>query len=545
MSNRLPIVKDVSPKPFSLLLLTGLTFFLPTVYKVMRDLSLASQSNSSRYSMSTKTSWAYLGLVLLGMGIGIGGTVAITNPQIWQHLTLTTPLTITPNQQSPASSPTPRQSVLMPAPSNFVVDVVKETGASVVRINAERKVKASVPEAFNEHFFRGFSGAPQTPNEQIQRGTGSGFIVSDKGQILTNAHVVAGAEEVSVTLKDGRTLPGKVLGSDPTTDVAVVKVEGENLPAVKLGDANALQVGEWTIAIGNPLGLDNTVTTGIVSATGRRSAEIGVADKRVEFIQTDAAINPGNSGGALINTTGQLVGINTAIISKTGSYNGYGFAIPSNIVRKVVADLREFGKVQRAFMGIEVLDLDEKLRKEAELEHMNGVFVTSVSPIGGAHDAGLQAGDVLIGLDKVPLRSKADFDEQMSYHRPGESVEITLERKGKTITKKIRLTNLNGDTEIQKNTSVRSSDLGCELESLTQYELDRLKTKHGVRIASVQAGTLGRMGLREGFVITHINKVPMKTPLEVIDALSQVRGQTVIEGFDQNGGRAVYSFYGF
>jgi S1-C subfamily serine protease len=263
------------------------------------------------------------------------------------------------------------------------------------------------------------------------------------------------------------------------------------------------------------------------------------------FIQTDAAINPGNSGGALINTAGQLVGINTAILSKTGSYNGYGFAIPSNIVRKVVADLREFGKVQRAFMGIDVVDLDEKLREEAELAHMNGVFVTSVSPVGGSHDAGIQAGDVLIGLDKVPLRTKADFDEQLSYHRPGESVEITLERKGKTLTKKIRLTNLNGDTEIQKNSSVRSSDLGCELEPLTKYELDRLKTNHGVRIASVQAGTLSRMGLREGFVITHINKAPVKTPLEVIDALSKVRGQTVIEGFDQNGGRAVYSFYGF
>jgi S1-C subfamily serine protease len=287
------------------------------------------------------------------------------------------------------------------------------------------------------------------------------------------------------------------------------------------------------------------VTAGIVSAKGRHLNLLNNMFPIEAFIQTDAAINPGNSGGALINTAGQLVGINTAILSKTGSYNGYGFAIPSNIVRKVVADLREFGKVQRAFMGIDVVDLDEKLREEAELAHMNGVFVTSVSPVGGSHDAGIQAGDVLIGLDKVPLRTKADFDEQLSYHRPGESVEITLERKGKTLTKKIRLTNLNGDTEIQKNSSVRSSDLGCELEPLTKYELDRLKTNHGVRIASVQAGTLSRMGLREGFVITHINKAPVKTPLEVIDALSKVRGQTVIEGFDQNGGRAVYSFYGF
>lgn len=435
MSNRLPIVKDVSPKPFSLLLLTGLTFFLPTVYKVMRDLSLASQSNSSRYSMSTKTSWAYLGLVLLGMGIGIGGTVAITNPQIWQHLTLTTPLTITPNQQSPASSPTPRQSVLMPAPSNFVVDVVKETGASVVRINAERKVKASVPEAFNEHFFRGFSGAPQTPNEQIQRGTGSGFIVSDKGQILTNAHVVAGAEEVSVTLKDGRTLPGKVLGSDPTTDVAVVKVEGENLPAVKLGDANALQVGEWTIAIGNPLGLDNTVTTGIVSATGRRSAEIGVADKRVEFIQTDAAINPGNSGGPLLNANGEVIGMNTAIIQNA---QGLGFAIPINKAQQIAEQIISKGKAEHPYMGIQMADVTPELKQQLQersgvvLKADQGVLIMRVVPDSPAALAGVRAGDVIEGINGTAISKSSQVQDLVEKTAVGTDLNLNLIRDGRS-----------------------------------------------------------------------------------------------------------------
>jgi len=395
--------------------------------------------------------------------------------------------------------------------------------------------------SFNDWFFGDFF----QQNPQTVLNSGSGVLISADGYLVTNHHVVHQAQKIEVVLANKQTYTAELVGQDPGSDLALLKIQGNALPFMAFANSTDLRVGEWVLAVGNPFNLTSTVTAGIVSAKGRNLNLLNNMFPIEAFIQTDAAINPGNSGGALINTAGLLVGINTAILSKTGSYNGYGFAIPSNIVRKVVADLREFGKVQRAFMGIDVVDLDEKLRKEAELEHMNGVFVTSVSPIGGAHDAGIQAGDVLIGLDKVPLRTKSDFDEQLSYHRPGESVEITLERKGKILTKKIRLTNLNGDTEIQKNSSVRSSDLGCELEPLTQYELDRLKTNHGVRIASVQAGTLSRMGLREGFVITHINKAPVKTPLEVIDALSKVRGQTVIEGFDQNGGRAVYSFYGF
>jgi S1-C subfamily serine protease len=383
--------------------------------------------------MSTKTSWAYLGLVLLGMGIGIGGTVAITNPQIWQHLTLTTPLTINPSQQSPASSPPPRQPALMPAPSNFVVDVVKETGASVVRINAERKVKAPVPEAFNDPFFRGFFGAPQTPNEQIQRGTGSGFIVSENGQILTNAHVVAGAEEVSVTLKDGRTLAGKVLGSDPTTDVAVVKVEGENLPAVKLGDANTLQVGEWTIAIGNPLGLDNTVTTGIVSATGRRSAEIGVADKRVEFIQTDAAINPGNSGGPLLNANGEVIGMNTAIIQNA---QGLGFAIPINKAQQIAEQIISKGKVEHPYLGIQMVDVTPELKRQLQersgvvLKADQGVLIMRVVPDSPAALAGVKAGDVIESINGTAISKSSQVQDLVEKTAVGADLNLNLIRDG-------------------------------------------------------------------------------------------------------------------
>ncbi|NBW32420.1 MAG: PDZ domain-containing protein [Cytophagia bacterium] len=395
--------------------------------------------------------------------------------------------------------------------------------------------------SFNDWFFGDFF----QQNPQTVLNSGSGVLLSADGYLVTNHHVVHQAQKIEVVLANKQTYTAELVGQDPGSDLALLKIQGNNLPFMAFANSSELRVGEWVLAVGNPFNLTSTVTAGIVSAKGRNLNLLNNMFPIEAFIQTDAAINPGNSGGALINTAGLLVGINTAILSKTGSYNGYGFAIPSNIVRKVVADLKEFGKVQRAFMGAEVEGLDERLRKEAGVDHLNGVFVTSVSPIGGAREAGLQAGDVLVGMDKVPLKSKADFDEQMSYRRPGETVEISLERNGKILIKKVRLTNLNGDTQIQKNQSVRSSELGCELEPLTQYELDRLKTTHGVRIASIQSGTLSRMGIREGFVITHINKAPVKTPSDLIEALSSVRGQTVIEGFDQNGGRAVYSFYGF
>jgi len=395
--------------------------------------------------------------------------------------------------------------------------------------------------SFNDWFFGDFF----QQNPQTVLNSGSGVLLSADGYLVTNHHVVQQAQKIEVVLANKKTYTAELVGDDPASDLALLKIDGSGLPFLPFANSSELRVGEWVLAVGNPFNLTSTVTAGIVSAKGRNLNLLNNMFPIEAFIQTDAAINPGNSGGALINTQGALVGINTAILSKTGSYNGYGFAIPANIVRKVVADLQEYGKVQRAFMGIEVADLDEKLRKDAGIDRLNGVVITSVSTVGGAKDAGLQAGDVMVGMDKMSIRTKADFDEQLSYHRPGESIEVHLERQGKPMTKKVRLTNLNGDTEIQKNQVVRSADLGCELEPLSQYELDRLKTPNGVRIASVQAGTLSRMGLREGFVITHINKKAIQTPWEVIDALAHVRGQTVIEGFDKNGGRAVYSFYGF
>ena len=385
----------------------------------MKDFSLRPpQQTSSKFSL------AYLGLVMVGMGIGAGGTFVLTNPQLLNRLAdnpAVAPL-ITPEVTSTQES---RQSFLMPRePSNFVVDVVQETGPAVVRINAAKTVKTQTPPALNDRFFG--SQMPVQPDERVERGTGSGFIVSDDGQIFTNAHVVAGADQVSVTLKDGRTFAGKVLGSDPLTDVAVVKIEADNLPVVQLGDSDQLQVGEWAIAIGNPLGLDNTVTTGILSATGRRSAEIGVPDKRVDFIQTDAAINPGNSGGPLLNAQGEVIGINTAIRADA---NGIGFAIPIDQAKALKNTLIAGEKVPHPYIGVQMINLTADLARQNNrnpnspfiVAEVDGILVMRVLPDTPAERAGIRRGDVIVAVDDRPITDGAKLQamvEKAGLNRP-------------------------------------------------------------------------------------------------------------------------------
>ena len=306
----------------------------------------------------------YLSLVLLGGGITLGGTYLFNSPQISARTSEAETLSGDRGDLGQVSPP------IATTPTNFVTEVVNRVGPAVVRINASRTVTTELPKIFNDPFFRRFFGSqvPNFPDKQIQRGTGSGFIISANGRILTNAHVVDGADKVTVTLKDGRTLEGKVLGADPVTDVAVVKIEADNLPTVTLGDSNRLQTGESAIAIGNPLGLDNTVTTGIVSATGRTSSQIGVPDKRVNFIQTDAAINPGNSGGPLLNTQGEVIGINTAIIQNA---QGLGFAIPINTAGQIADQLIARGKVEHPYLGIQMASLTSEVKQQ--LKHSKGL----------------------------------------------------------------------------------------------------------------------------------------------------------------------------
>ena len=402
----------------------------------MKDYQLNNNPRSNNGSISKKTI-AYVGFVLFGMGIGVGGTYALTNPQVLNRITENPIVNKVDSINQPAIA-------AMPAPSNFVVDVVKETGPAVVRINAQKTVKTQVPQQFNDPFFQRFFGsqAPHFPYTKVERGTGSGFILTENGQILTNAHVVDGADQVTVTLKDGRTLQGKVMGTDPTTDVAVVKIEADNLPVVKVGNSDRLQVWEWAIAIGNPLGLDNTVTTGIVSASGRSSSEVGISDKRVEFIQTDAAINPGNSGGPLLNSNGEVIGMNTAIIQNA---QGIGFAIPINKAQQIAQQLIATGKAEHAYLGIQMVEVTPELKQQlkeqggVDLKSDRGVVIMKVMPNSPADLAGIQSGDVIQSVNGQEIKTPSEVQAIVEKTSIGSELPLEVSRDDRPVKISIKV----------------------------------------------------------------------------------------------------------
>jgi serine protease Do len=331
--------------------------------------------------------------------------------------------------------------------ANFIASAAERVGPAVVRIDSARTVTTSArPGIFNDPFFREFfgeQGIPEQPSERVERGTGSGFILDANGTIVTNAHVVEGADEVTVTFKDGRELRGEVIGEDSLTDVAVVKVEASNLPVVSVGDSDALRPGEWAIAIGNPLGLDNTVTAGIISATGRTSAQIRVPDKRVQFIQTDAAINPGNSGGPLLNERGEVIGVNTAII---GNAQGLGFAIPINQARAIANELVTKGRVDHAYLGIQMRTLTPALKAEInadpsaniQLQADSGVVVLGIARSSPAAQAGLQLGDVIIAMNGREITDAEEVQRLVEETAVGDAIALTLNRRGQSVELSVR-----------------------------------------------------------------------------------------------------------
>ncbi|PZO59612.1 MAG: serine protease [Phormidesmis priestleyi] len=331
--------------------------------------------------------------------------------------------------------------------ANFIASAVERVGPAVVRIDSARTVTTtSRPGIFNDPFFRDFfgdMGVPEQPAQRVERGTGSGFILNGNGTILTNAHVVEGADTVTVTLKDGRELRGEVIGEDPLTDVAVIKVDANNLPTVIIGNSDALRPGEWAIAIGNPLGLDNTVTAGIISATGRTSAQIRVPDKRVQFIQTDAAINPGNSGGPLLNERGEVIGVNTAII---GNAQGLGFAIPINQARAIADQLVANGRVEHAYLGIQMRSLTPALRDEINadpsaglrLQADSGVVILGIARNAPAAQGGLRLGDVVVSMNGQPITDADTVQRVVESTAVGDAIAITVKRGGQTVELAVR-----------------------------------------------------------------------------------------------------------
>lgn len=368
---------------------------------------------------------------------------------------------------------------------------------------------------FYEFFGIPYGGGYGEPQTREQRAGGSGVIISEDGYIVTNNHVVEEATKLKVKLNDGRTFDAKLIGTDPTTDVALIKIEEKNLPTIPFGNSDNLRLGEWVLAIGSPFDLQSTITAGIVSAKAR---QLGVIpnELRVEsFIQTDAAVNPGNSGGALVNTRGELVGINTVIKSSTGSYIGYSFAVPETIVRKVVVDLKEYGVVQRALLGIRYRAIDdqfiEELGEELGIKKAGGLYVDEVVAGGAAEEAGLRKGDIITAIDGTKTNDASTMTEKMAQRRPNDKVTISYNRNG--IDKKVEVTLKNkvGKAEpVTVDTKDVAEALGGKFSEVSRATREKLEIRGGVQVTSVtRDGILARSGVKEGFVITYINDRPI------------------------------------
>ena len=374
--------------------------------------------------------------------------------------------------------------------------------------------------------------------------SGSGVIISADGYIVTNNHVIENATKIEVVLDDKRKYEAKLIGRDPETDLALLKIEEKSLPFAKYGNSDKMKVGEWVLACGNPFDLTSTITAGIISAKGRNINLLrGKNNYAIEsFIQTDAAVNPGNSGGALVNLRGELIGINTAIASNTGAYAGYSFAVPVTLVKKVMDDLLNYGEVQRALLGVMIQDVNAELAKEKNLKEIKGVYVSNVNDGSAAKDAGIQAGDVILKIDEVVVNSASELQEAVAQHRPGEKVKTTILRDGKELTKVVMLKNKKGDFKVVKVTSeFIIEELGVEFEPVSADELKRLNIASGVKIAKIENGKLKDEGAKIGFIITKINKMPVKDVKDIAAAIEDKSDGVFFEGVYPDGKKAYYA----
>jgi serine protease Do len=375
-------------------------------------------------------------------------------------------------------------------------------------------------------------------------GYGSGVIISSDGYIITNNHVVENAESVDVTLNDKRTFTAKVVGRDPGSDIALLKIKADNLPFIKYGDSEQLRLGEWVLAVGNPFNLTSTVTAGIVSAKGR-SLGLNEGNYKIEsFIQTDAALNMGNSGGALVNTKGLLVGITSAIMSPNGAFAGNSFAIPVSIVKKVVDDLREFGEVQRAIIGVNIQDLQSEDATKLGLQDLKGVLVTRIMPDGSAKEAGMKENDVITKFDGQPVNTMSELQEQVGKHRPGDKATVTFVRGGKELTIPITLKNVAGNTKVVTASMEESENVvfGAKIESLDSQDMNSLNIDSGVKVVEVNKGKFKDLGMAEGFIILSVNGKKVKSPDEVRQATNNGTTLKSIEGILPDGTMFNYRF---
>lgn len=466
---------------------------------------------------------------------------AVTGVYVYSHIIYSEPKIITIKEEVPSVGYFTSTSEQGALPDLTIA--AEKTVHAVVHVKTKSRGKDYYSgNPFYDFFFGPGSGYRQQPQQPVI-GAGSGVILSGDGFIITNNHVIDGADEIEVTLNDRRNFSATLVGADPTSDIALLKIDAEDLPFIKYGNSDQLKVGEWVLAVGNPFNLTSTVTAGIVSAKARsiniianRNQTLGVES----FIQTDAAVNPGNSGGALVNQRGELVGINTAIASRTGSFTGYSFAVPVSIAKKVVADLKEFGEVQRGLLGVSIAEVSHEIAEELdiELEKIEGVFVLQVSPDGGADAAGLRAGDIILSVNGENVNSVPELQERVSRHRPGEKVNLIILRGGKRKPFDVTLRNIRGTTDFISSNSFDQT-LGANLEDVSVENLRRLGVRYGIQVVDAGNGSLRQSGVKDGYIITKINDTAIKSVEEFKRVVSSVKDGLFLTGIYPNG-RVVY-----
>ncbi len=422
---------------------------------------------------------------------------------------------------------------------------------AVVHIKATAKARTGQQRGGQQYidpfeYFFGFGnprGGGGTPQPRV--GSGSGVIISTDGYIMTNNHVIDGADELEVTLNDNRKFSAKVIGTDPNTDIGLIKIDAKDLATIPFGDSEVLKVGEWVLAVGNPFNLTSTVTAGIVSAKGRGNISNTSANSIASFIQTDAAVNPGNSGGALVNTKGELVGINTLIYTQTGSFEGYSFAVPISIAGKVVADLKEHGAVQRAMLGVSMVDVqiakEREDLKDSKIKVLEGAYVVEFADRSAAREAGIEKGDVITAVNEVKIKSGSALQEQISKFRPGDKVKVTVDRYGTTKTFNVELKNAQGNTEVVKGQGDPTVLLGAVFKTLTDKQKQDLGISYGVEVYEVLKGKIRDVGITKGYIIMLVNDQKVSTPDDIDKIVEQTlrNGGTekilVIKGLYPNG----------
>lgn len=449
------------------------------------------------------------------------------------------------SQVEQVQQPQVQRAAFMPAQGTpDFVDAAERSVDAVVHIMTKVVRQSNTYEDFFGALLGQIYGYPGQTRNNTMVAYGSGVVLTPDGYIVTNNHVVEGADEVEVTFNNKVKKTATIIGTDPTTDLALIKVEASDLAYLTFGDSDNVRIGEWVLAVGNPFNLTSTVTAGIVSAKARNLSILGEGTSVESFIQTDAAVNPGNSGGALVNTKGELVGINAAIASHTGSYEGYSFAIPSNIVRKVVDDLLLYGTAQRGYLGVQIAELTQEIADKEGLENIEGVYVAEVTDGGAAKLAGLKSGDVITSINGKKVNSTTQLKESVGQYRPGDKIDVEVNRNGHHHHYDLTLLNEAGNVDVvKKGDSFYNSEFGLMLQPIDQNDMSRLNIKNGLKIVEIRQGRFMNSCVPVDFVITKVNGVAVNDKTELENALKNKRSRrTTIEGVYPNGMNATFYY---